>query len=234
MKDKLVINEHMDMRWHEGKPRIFIDDEPFIQCAFLVISVTKGDPSLADASVDDLAARPGASVLEGKDTVGMVVEGHPITQADVMWAFASSIIGWVELGYNTNALGANLAFPLLKELARVGDPKAKRVLEGEIHDRLKGDHANVSLVIIDTCGDLLDEENWLMLARSKHTIVRWKVARNTPGPALARLAGDADEDVRRIVAWNTNTPGPALARLAGDADVDVRREVARNTSMSRQ
>ncbi len=157
--DKLVINEHMDMRWHEGKPRIFIDDKPFMHCAFLVVAVDTADPANEQATVDDLAARPGARRLEGRDAM----TEYGLTKDDVLWGFYSSIVGWVESGYNTQVIHTNLAFPLLRELARVGDPKAKRVLKGEIHDRLLSRSAGTVVTIIETCADIMDAEDWAII-----------------------------------------------------------------------
>ena len=51
---------------------------------------------------------------------------------------------------------------------------------------------------------------------------------NTPADALAQLANDPDDWVRRAVAANPNTPLDALALLANDPDPDVRGEVAEN------
>jgi Leucine-rich repeat (LRR) protein len=43
---------------------------------------------------------------------------------------------WEEYNYDTRLLHSNLAFPLLKRLAEVGDPNAKRLLREEIAKRL--------------------------------------------------------------------------------------------------
>jgi len=88
---------------------------------------------------------------------------YGLTKDEVLWGFYSSIIGWVESGYNTQVIHTNLAFPLLRELARVGDPKAKRVLKGEIHDRLLSRSLGTVVTIIETCADMMDAEDWAII-----------------------------------------------------------------------
>ena len=51
------------------------------------------------------------------------------------WGHCSNLQVWVENDYNTRLLHRNLAFPLLKRLTELGDPKAKRVFKEEIAQR---------------------------------------------------------------------------------------------------
>ena len=57
-------------------------------------------------------------------------------------------------------------------------------------------------------------------------------ARNplTPVQDLIRLAGNADDDVRFLVAQNSGTPAPLLKRLSRDKIPLVRQAVAKNTN----
>ena len=58
-----------------------------------------------------------------------------------------NIQAWVDNGYDTRILHRNLAFPLLRELARIGDPIAKEVFKDEVIDRLVSGHSNVILYL---------------------------------------------------------------------------------------
>ncbi|MBQ4479139.1 MAG: HEAT repeat domain-containing protein [Victivallales bacterium] len=68
------------------------------------------------------------------------------------------------------------------------------------------------------------------LAKDKGDGIRRAVAfnSNTPASALAKLAKDWNSEVRIGVAENYNTPASALARLAEDEDMSVRRHAAGN------
>ncbi len=72
------------------------------------------------------------------------------------------------------------------------------------------------------------------LAEDASEDVRKVVAKNsnTPGSLLEKLAEDASEDVRSSVAGNPNTPGSVLEKLAEDEDEDVREAVAENANTS--
>ena len=52
------------------------------------------------------------------------------------WAHSSNLQAWVENFYDTRLLHSNLAFPLLRELYKLGDTRAKKVFKEEIAKRL--------------------------------------------------------------------------------------------------
>jgi hypothetical protein len=185
-KERIVINDHVEVGWEETvgetaaqyhkQVRIYVDDKPFLACSFLLVSLTQNDPGNEDVTIEDLAERPGARSLEGREAVGFTdEEGNALTENDVLWGHASALQAWVEHDYKTMCLHANLSFPLLKELARVGDKKAKRVLRFEIHDRLKSGYPNTVITIIEECAALFDGDDWQLVAdmlRSK-SAERW-------------------------------------------------------------
>jgi len=131
---------------------IYVDGQEFKQCMFLLFQI---DPNAAEAgeidSIDKAAELPGARTMEtrGEDFIAPEEE---------FWGHLSNLIAWVEHDYDTRILHSNMAFPLLKELARVGDAKAKRVLQGEIIDRLRANFAATAITIIHTCFDVMDDE----------------------------------------------------------------------------
>ncbi len=53
------------------------------------------------------------------------------------WVHCSNLQAWAENNYDTRLLHSNLAFPLLKKLAKKGDLTAKRALKEEITKRLE-------------------------------------------------------------------------------------------------
>lgn len=67
----------------------------------------------------------------------------------------SNLQAWVENGYDTRVLSKNLAFPLLKEIAKY-DPKAKMILAEEICERFFKGTVIVQNYLINTgCVDLV-------------------------------------------------------------------------------
>lgn len=219
--NSINLNPCMDLAWHDGKPTIFVNGEPFLQCSFLLATV----PVTKDIiSVDDLSKE--SRVLEGEDA--MTILG--MTETEVLQAHASNLIAWIENGYDTRILHSNLSFPLLKELARAGDVTARRVLQFEIESRLRDDFPQTSITIMFTCHDMMDERAWNIMAASKHDRVRQNIAHNlsTPARVLERLAGDNNADVRIHVADNPSTPARVLEVFANDDDANTRMYVAGN------
>ena len=66
------------------------------------------------------------------------------------WGHCSNIQAWIENDYNTCILHSNIAFPLLKELTKAGDPKAKRVFKEEIAKRMSsGYYPTIKYLILE-------------------------------------------------------------------------------------
>lgn len=217
------INQWIDLVWEEplpgprleGRPRIYVDGKPFLYCAFLVASIDTS--TAADIrSVDEIAQLPGAHRLEGD---GVTDVG--ISPEEQMWGFASSLQGWAESGYNTRAIHSNLAFPLLKELAKVGDPTARRVLQWELIERLEEGSEVTATVILETCGDIMDAKAWHALMPALERAIDKQV--KNPDVVYRPLASEAN-DLVSLVAKRTDLPEEimtALVKSKIDTAVDV-------------
>ena len=70
-------------------------------------------------------------------------ERNMISSEEEFTGHCSNIQAWAENGYDTRILHRNLAFPLLKRLATVGDPLAKKVFKDEIALRYTSGHPTV-------------------------------------------------------------------------------------------
>jgi hypothetical protein len=68
---------------------------------------------------------------------------HDITPEQEFWGHCSNIQAWVENNYDTRILMSNISFPLLRELARAGDPLATKVFKEEIALRLETGYPSV-------------------------------------------------------------------------------------------
>lgn len=165
-----VINEHIDLVWQDNKPVILVDNMPFVHCSFLAASIPIDEATRVSEqtpSIDAMVHIEGARSMEGIDALAF-----GMTPEEIMIAHSSNLIAWVENDYNTRILASNLSFPLLKELARVGDDKARRVLQGDIIDRLKEGNTMTTIAILKTCDDIMDEEAFRIAAKSDNHYVK--------------------------------------------------------------
>ncbi|MEX2681534.1 MAG: tetratricopeptide repeat protein [Candidatus Sigynarchaeota archaeon] len=122
----------------------------------LVLTIPLSDDTSDATSIDDVAKKYG-TVYQGRGVESSVqhVNLDPVTEFQ---GHCSNIQAWVENDYDTRLLHSNLSFSLLKALSKVNDDKAKRVLAGELHERLKAGSATTRIAILESCGDLLDQE----------------------------------------------------------------------------
>jgi len=138
--EKFKINEFLTLKLERGNTNIYVNEERFIHCKNLILINIPLDiiAKLEDfKSMDDIAETLGwTSVIRikgiGSDFTLLEYELDPETK---FWAHCSILQAWYENDYNTLMLHSNLAFPLLKELARAGDSLAKRVIRNEIKFR---------------------------------------------------------------------------------------------------
>jgi hypothetical protein len=162
---KFVVNEHIDVVLEEdGKTRVYIDGVQFIQCMRLLLTI----PLAADVgnagevnSIDDAKVKYG-TLFEGQGYESPVqhVLIDPFTEFQ---AHCSNIEAWAEHDYDTRLLHSNIAFPLLKALAKVGDAKARRVLDAELGERIRDGSPATRRAILESCADILDAPTFVTL-----------------------------------------------------------------------
>nr|MDO8088346.1 tetratricopeptide repeat protein [Candidatus Sigynarchaeum springense] len=155
MKERFIVNEHIDVVLEDdGNTHVYIDGKQFIQCIRLLLAVPIVDDAGEITSIDDAQKKYG-TIYQGKGHEPPVQHLHvdPITEFK---GHCSNIQAWVENDYNTRLLHSNIAFPLLKELARAGDAKAKHVLDAELAERVTNGSAVTRKAILETCWDLLE------------------------------------------------------------------------------
>ena len=135
------VNEHITLRLEEDKTIIYVDDEPFDQCKYLLLNIPVEEISSFDEidSVDAAAERLDHSE---EPREGKVQNIPPEVE---FWGHCSNMQVWYENNYDTRLLHSNLAFPLLSKLTRLGDSIAKHVFKEEIAKRLI--HGTLSTVI---------------------------------------------------------------------------------------
>lgn len=154
----LEINDFISLKLENKATYIYVKGRRFKPCMRLVLQIPKGDISNYDIidSIDEAAdvfkTLYQNQIMEGNDP-------HSITPEEEFWGHCSNIQAWVESNYDTRLLHSNIAFSLLKELVRAGDPLAKRVYKDEIAMRLSSGYLPViSNIILDGCLDSFNSE----------------------------------------------------------------------------
>ncbi len=143
---KFQINKFIELRLEDGKTNIYINNQHFRHCKYVLLRKTlfeiENKGILDVDSVDELAEQLDDS-LEQKlpERTGIPVE----TQ---FWVHCSNMQVWAEHDYDSKLLHSNLSFPLLKRLTEVGDLIARKVFKDEVAERFASKHEPVSLFLI--------------------------------------------------------------------------------------
>ena len=125
------VNEYITLKLEHGKTNIYIKNQLFQQCKFLLLHIPIDTISNFDEieSIDEAAEKLDRS-MEGERNIK-----YEIPLESQFWGHCSNIQVWVENNYDTRLLHSNLSFPLLKRLTAIGDPLANRVFKEEIVKR---------------------------------------------------------------------------------------------------
>ena len=154
------VNEYITLKLEKEKTNIYVSGELFNQCKFLFLNVLVEKTSTFDEieSIDEAAEKLDRT-LEGNNM--------GISPETKFWGHCSNLQVWQETKYKTKLLNKNIAFPLLKKLAEMGDVQAKRVFKSEIAERfITGIESTKSYLIEEGYLDILErEEFWSIMPR---------------------------------------------------------------------
>ncbi len=127
------INELLSLKLENDITMIYVGEEPFHQCKFLLLEIPVKDITSLDSvkSIDE-ASQELSRLLEPSDEFSRVDQIPPETE---FWGHCSNLQAWYENDYNTKLLHSNLAFPLLKKLTEAGDLLARKVFKDEVAKR---------------------------------------------------------------------------------------------------
>jgi len=131
--NEFKVNKFLSLRLENNKTNIYVSNELFRHCKFLLLDIPIEDVYAFDEieSIDEIEMKSDRS-LEFKDHIK--IEIPPETE---FWAHSSNLQVWYENSYDTRLLHSELAFPLLKRLNEVGDPLAKKMFKEEIAKRFE-------------------------------------------------------------------------------------------------
>ena len=141
------INQYLTLKLEDEKVNIYINDKLVNICKHLILEVPFQDVDQFNEfkSIDEIADKIDRTIKKKNNIIPLELE---------FWGHCSNIQAWVENDYDTRILHSKLAFPLLKTLASVGDPKAKKNFKDEIFKRLISGYQPVIQTIFN--GDYLD------------------------------------------------------------------------------
>lgn len=147
------LNEIMSLKLEGKKTVLYIKDTPFRQCMRLLVNIPVDEMRDLDniESIDDLS-----ELFENTD----YYKATDITPEDEFKGHHSNLQVWIEHEYDTRLLHSNLAFPILKELAKQGVTKAKTRFKEEVTKRFLSGNFKVITYLIEQqyLSDFTEEE----------------------------------------------------------------------------
>ena len=138
------INKFVSLRLEDNKTNIYINNQLFRQCKFLLINLDSNNMS----RFEDIKSIDEAEKLLDQSLEERELEKFAILPEEEFWAHCSNLDAWVKHRYNTRLLHRSLAFPILQSLTEAGDQIAKAVFKEEIIKRFESGHPNVVRYLI--------------------------------------------------------------------------------------
>ena len=125
---KYTINKYLNLRFEDGDTNIYVNNQLFMHCKYILLNISteNRESSIKINSIDEAVEKLDQSL---EFSGGMTVN---ITPEVLFWAHCSNLQAWYENNYNSCLIHCNLAFPLLKELNKAGDLKARKVFKEEV------------------------------------------------------------------------------------------------------
>lgn len=178
---EFIINDYVTLKLEDSKTNIYVNGVEFIQCLYLLMDIQIQDFNKYNEidSIDEVAEKLDKSLELGN------LEGYHIRKEippEVeFWGHCSNLQVWSEQGYDTRFIHSNLAFPLLKKLTEVGDPKAERIFKDEIGKRFeKGPDSVRQYLALEGYMDYLTrEEMWSVIPNQSEAKVLRAIEKET-------------------------------------------------------
>ena len=104
------INTHLSLKKINDTIQIYVDNESFNQCRYLLIVDPHKNKNHHEVDSIDEAE----SLYNNNLEIKLAPEDLGITKEQEFWAHCSNLQAWAENDYDTRLLHSNLSFPLLK------------------------------------------------------------------------------------------------------------------------
>ncbi len=166
-RNEFKVNDYITLKLENGKTNIYVNGKKFRQCIRLILNIPFDKIKDYDQidSIDEAAEINKESIDQNFDIEKQptfwnrktVIGASPrsidydvnISPKNEFKGHCSNLQAWVENNYDTRLLHRNLAFPLLKKLTDIGDPKAKKVFKDEIAERFVSFYPSVIKFLIN-------------------------------------------------------------------------------------
>ena len=183
------INENLSLEFDGRNTAILVNGSRFLHCKRLLVDIPLDKAQIFDCvnSIDELSRFYKYYLFENEVTeedeekqLVPTAFTFEIAPEDEFWGHCSNLQAWYENNYDTRIIHSNLAFPLLKELARVGDPKAKKAFKDEIAKALcRNYYPTIKFLIVNRYLSVLSVEELLSVVET--------FKENCPQPSYFKL-----------------------------------------------
>ena len=142
--NEFKVNAYITLKLEDNKTNIYINGKLINQCKFLILNIPINNIRSFDEveSIDEAVEKLDNSLEHASE------KNVKIPPEVEFWAHCSNIQVWAEHEYNTQLLQSELAFSLLNELIKVGDPIAKSVFKDEIAKRFESGYLPVIFYLL--------------------------------------------------------------------------------------
>ncbi|MBD3211487.1 MAG: hypothetical protein GF311_02680 [Candidatus Lokiarchaeota archaeon] len=176
------INDIIELKLENEETVIYLNNQKFMLCKYLFFMDPQKNIAPEIDSIDDAAEYYGHQLGEftPEELKEYFLEDYGITNEQVFWGHCSNLQAWVECHYDTRILHSNLAFPLLKKLAELGDSTARNVFTEEIVNRfLEGSPNTQMFLCMEGYLNLLREEELSYIISLKEARTLKRLERST-------------------------------------------------------
>ncbi len=152
---KFRINDYLELRFEDSKTNIYVDNELFIQCKYLLLNFSTNNCG----DYEDIHSIDEAIETLDKSFEFSKTERNSIPPKVQFWGHCSNLQAWCENQYNSSLIHSNLAFPLLRKLAEAGNFLAIKVFKEEIAKRFESGYIpTVTFLLYNGYLNCLDKE----------------------------------------------------------------------------
>lgn len=137
MENEFKINDYLMLKLERRQTNIYVNDEKFIQCKYLLLNLETTDFE----KFDEIESIDEAFELYGKEMEGRYRHGDIDAETEFI-GHCSNLQAWHENDYDPRILHSSLSFPLLRALFKAGDMRALMVLKEEVFRRIEGGNEN--------------------------------------------------------------------------------------------
>ncbi len=167
---KFTINGFFDLRLEDGRTNIYVNDELFMHCKYIVLNIPidKFENFERIDSIDEFVKKFDEHFeISGKNK-------FKISPKTIFWAHCSNLQVWYENDYNSCLIHSNLAFPLLKELTKAGDKLAASVFKEEVAKRFESSNLKVKQFLLNNkyLDYLNKDELSILLIQTKLNLIK--------------------------------------------------------------